>query len=128
MRAFFKNCRARFQQAVHRLGAEAHFLADLLVGEPGEALQDQGPALVFGQGVQELLQPAAQFLLLQVLEGRGPGIGRAGSTLLVQGFLGVPPPQEVQAVVGGDAVEPGAHRRLGLEAVGVLVDLEKDLL
>ena len=42
--------------------------------------------------------------------------------------MGVPPAQQVQAVVGGDAVEPGAHRRLGLEAVGVLIDLEKDLL
>ena len=73
LQGLFQELPGPFEQAVHRLGAEAHFLADLLVGEPGEALQDQGPALVFGEGVQELLQPAAQVLLLQGLQGRGPG-------------------------------------------------------
>ena len=38
------------------------------------------------------------------------------------------PAQEIEAVVGGDAMQPGAHRGLGLEAVGMLIDLEEDLL
>ena len=128
LQGLFEELAGPLQQAVHGLGAEPQLRADLLIGEPGEALQDQGPALVLRQAVEQFLQLAVQVVFFQDFQGTGPGVRRVGSFLLVQRFLGTPPAQQIQAMVGGDAVQPGGDAGLGLEAVGVFIDLEEDLL
>ena len=108
------------QQRLHGGQRRAHRLGDLRVGEVVDLAQDhRGPLrlrklLHVGDDLAQLLP------LLDLLEGRRPVLVRMDVHRVLA--LGDRPPQEVQAAVAGDPVEPragldrplvGDHRRVG---------------
>ncbi len=127
------------QPAFDRAFGDFQHLGDLLVGEPFEFRQHQHQPLVLRQGVDRLAGRLPALARLQRLLGVRPVVGRVELELvaLLAGFGQLAEAEELQqlaaaqavvAVVDRDPVEPGRHLALRLEAGGVFVDLEENVL
>jgi hypothetical protein len=104
------------------LGDAQHF-SDLRMFESFDVMKDDHGALPFAQRGQCLSQPAAQFVRFAgIAKRRCDGVGECVRVahLLASRY--------VQRGVGDDAMEPGAERLIGQEAVEGAIRMEESLL
>ena len=100
--------------------------ADFLVIEPFDVVQHERLAAAFRQPFDRALEVHARNRRLAAghrLE-RGLGVERLGQLV----HLRLPAPHVVEAMVERQPIEPGADRRVALEAAKLAVRLQEDLL
>ena len=111
-------------------GAFADF-GDLFVAHAFQGAQDKDEAQVFGKCRYGGFQSKVEFLSHQQVFGAGTRSGGDGIDFF-KGFegmdLGFALPEPVEALVGGDAVEPGAKGGFGSERLDVFEGGDEDFL